>query len=76
MELGWRNQLYQWVNTVGPTKVGQRWGEVLYHGPLGFTLYGLVGHSISDGIVFETGQGKFFEGLRAKPLGGPPLKSP
>ena len=78
IELGWHNRLYQLVNTVGPTKVGHRLGEVLYHGPLGmgFTLYALVGHSTSDGIVFETPQGKFFEGLHAKPLGGPPLKSP
>ena len=78
IELGWHNRLYQLVNTVGPTKVGHRLGEVLYHGTLGmgFTLYALVGHSTSYDIVFETDQGKFFEGLRAKSLGGPRRKSP
>ncbi len=78
IELGWHNRLYQLVNTVGPMKVGHRLGAVSYHGNIGmfFTLYALAGHSTSRGIVFKTPQGKFFEGLRAKPLGGPPLKSP
>ncbi len=78
IQLGWDNRLYQLVKTVGPTKVGHRLGEVLYHGTLGmsFTLYALIGHSTSYGIVFETDQGKFFEGLHAKPFGGPPLNSP
>ncbi len=77
MELGWDNRLYQLVTTVPPTKVGLRLGEVSYHGNIGmvFSLYALAGHSTSYGIVFKTDQGRFFEGLRAKPLGGPPLKS-
>lgn len=71
IELGWDNRLYQLVTTVDPSKVGRRLGEVVYHGTLGmgFTLYRLVGHPTSYGIAFETDQGKFFEGLRAKPLG-------
>ena len=78
MELGWDNRLYQLVTTVPPTKVGHRLGEVIYHGPLamGFTLYTLVGHSTSYGIVFKTDKGRFFEGFRAKSLGGPARKSP
>ena len=78
IELGWDNRLYKLVTTVPPTKVGHGLGTVLYHGPLGmgFTLYALIGHSTSYGIVFETAQGKYFEGLHAKPLGVPPLKSP
>jgi hypothetical protein len=78
IELGWHNRLYQLVATVPSTEVGQRLGAVSYHGNIGmfFTLYALHGHSTSRGIVFKTPQGKFFEGLRAKPLGGPPLKSP
>ena len=63
VELGWDNHLYQLVTTVPPTKVGHRLGEVIYHGPLamGFTLYTLVGHSTSYGIVFKTDKGRFFE---------------
>ena len=78
MELGWDNRLYQLVTTVLSTEVGQRQGAVSYHGNIGmfFTLYALAGHATSRGIVFKTPQGNFFEGLRAKPLGGPPLKSP
>ena len=78
IELGWDNRLYQLVTTVPPTKVGHRLGEVIYHGPLamGFTLYTLVGHSTSYGIVFKTDKGRFFEGFRAKSLGGPARKSP
>ena len=78
MELGWDNRLYQLVTTVLSTEVGQRLGAVSYHGNIGmfFTLYALDGNSISCDIVFKTPQGKFFEGLRAKSLGGAPLKSP
>jgi len=78
VELGWDNRLYQLVTTVPLTKVGQRLGEVSYHGNIGmvFMLYALGGHPTSYGIVFKTDQGKFFEGLRAKPLDGPSRKSP
>lgn len=78
IELGWDNRVYQLVTTVPPREVGSRLGAVSYHGNIGmfFTLYAWVGHPTSHGIVFETDQGKFFEGLNAKPLGGPPLKSP
>lgn len=77
MELGWNNRLYQLVTTVPSSQVGQRLGAVSYHGNIGmfFTLCALVGYSTSRGIVFKTAKGKFFEGLRAKPLGGPSLKS-
>lgn len=76
MELGWKQPSVPTGDNWMPTKVGHRLGEVLYHEPMGLTLYALVGHSTSYGIVFEIDQEKFFEGLRAKPLGGPPRKSP
>lgn len=76
--LGWHKRLYELVDTVQKDKVGHAIGQVLYHGPLGmgFALYTLAGHSTAYGIVFKTSRGKFSAGLNAKPLGGPPLKSP
>jgi hypothetical protein len=69
VELGWDNRLYRLVTTVPSTEVGPRLGVAAYHGNIGmfFTLYALVGDSISRGIVFQTPSGKFFEGIHAKP---------
>ena len=72
VELGWDNRLYRLVTTVPSTEVGPRLGVAAYHGNIGmfFTLYALVGDSISPWHCLPNPFGEVLRGNTCQTIAG------
>jgi hypothetical protein len=63
--LGWHNHLYKVVSQTNVSDVGQKLGEVTYHGQVAgaFTVFELQGTDSAKAIVFESSSRQYFKAI-------------